>query len=48
MVKEKEEWRLKKPVEDAANLRRIETVVKILSEVKPQLYLKGKVIDEKL
>jgi hypothetical protein len=47
MKKEKEEWKIKKPVEDAANIRRIETVVKILSEVKPQLYLKSKIIDEK-
>jgi hypothetical protein len=47
LVKEKNEWKIKKPVEDAANVRRIESILQILSEVEPGLYLKNKILNEK-
>jgi gamma-glutamylcyclotransferase (GGCT)/AIG2-like uncharacterized protein YtfP len=51
IVREKDDWLIKKPVHDAANIRRLESVIQAVSDVEPLLYLKNKTPsskDEKL
>jgi hypothetical protein len=51
IVREKDAWMIKKPVNDTANVRRLESVIQVISEIKPLLYLKNKTLnasDEKI
>ncbi|MCC7460290.1 MAG: DUF4340 domain-containing protein, partial [Proteobacteria bacterium] len=45
VVRDKESWKIQKPVEDAANPRRLQSIVQALAEVNPLLYLKNKVLN---
>lgn len=47
MVNENQVWKVKKPYEDDANPRRLDSVIKAISELKPSAYLPNKILNSK-